>query len=425
MRNPQTKERFRQNEKAFSRTRVLTLARVVLLVLRGHKLALQNALNKVFTALGQVFGVPTASAYCQARQKLKPELFVHLNQVVCQDFYQLYESDGQVVRWRGHRLLGCDGPYLNVPDTPQTRSQFSVQMNQYQEGVCVQALAVVLYDVRNDLALAAALGPRQGEKHRLFNDLWSASEPGDCLILDRHYADYTVIAWAVAKQRDVCIRLPVRTFGVAVAFWQSQLAEQIVTLPCPASARKFVKEHGLAEQVTVRLIRVALDNGQTEVLLTTLLDAERYRAGEFKQVYGWRWGEETFFDRLKNRLDVEGFSGQSITAIKQDFYGMLFLANLESVLSKSDQTALSAVSQQRKTQTLAQVNHAVSYGALLERVVPLLLSEKSSEALLEELHHLLRTNPTRVRAGRRVERRKGLRYAYRLRFHKYVKKILA
>ena len=191
------------------------------------------------------------------------------------------------------------------------------------------------------------------------------------------------------------------------------------------SAQEFISKQGLPQEISVRLIRVKLDNGETEVLLTTLLDRELYPASDFKQVYGWRWGEETFFDRVKNRLEVERFSGTSVTAIKQDFYGMIFLASLESVLSKSDEEALAKESKQRKTKTEAQVNHAVSYVALLERVVQLLLGKGETEKVLEELHHLFRTSPTRGRPGRKVERRKGLRYAYRLRFHKYVKKIVA
>lgn len=404
---------------------MLTFARIALLVLRGHKLALQNALNKVFTALGEVFSVPTASAYSQARQKLKPEVFLHLNQVVCQDFYQLYEEDSLVERWRGHRLLACDGTYLNLPDTSETRSQFSLQTNQYEEGSCVQALAVVLYDLKNELAIGAALGKRQGEKKLLFSDPWQALQAGDCIVFDRHYADYTVITYALASNCHVCVRMPEGGFTVVEEFWRSDLSEQIVTLKCPVSAQKFVGEHNLPEEIKVRLIRVKLDNGEVEVLLTTLLDSALYPRSEFKQVYGWRWGEETFFGRVKNIFEAERWSGTSVVAIKQDFYGVLFLASLESVLRKSDDEALRKESQERETKSEAKVNHCVSYVALVERVVQLLVGKQSVEEVLEELHHLFRTSPTRRRLGRKVERRKGLRYAYRLRFHKYVKKIVA
>jgi hypothetical protein len=420
-----TIEQFRQRPGDFSRQRLLTFARLTVLILRGHKLALQNALNKAFAALADLFRVPTASAYCQARQKLKPELFAHLNQIVCQDFYQLAGAEGALQRWRGHRLLASDGTYLTLPDNPDTRAAFSVQTNQYDQADCVQALCCVLYDLRNDLGLAAALGKRQGEKKLLFAELWPATQANDVLVFDRHYADYAVLAYAQAQKRHVIVRLPQPGFAAARAFWSSQAEQQLLDLPCPVSARAFVAQHGLPESLRVRLIRVILDNGSTEVLLTTLLDSPTYPASEFKQVYGWRWGEETFFDRLKNIFEAERFSGQSVLAIKQDFYGVLFLDSLESILSKPDEAALQAEAQERQTQTTPQVNHAVSYVALVERVVQLLVGQQSVDEVLNELHHLFRKNPTRARPGRQLERNKQLRYAYRLRFHKYVKKLLA
>ena len=52
-----------------------------MLILRGHKFSLQNALNKVFGALGKLRLVPTASAYSQARRKLDPALFQELTTI--------------------------------------------------------------------------------------------------------------------------------------------------------------------------------------------------------------------------------------------------------------------------------------------------------------------------------------------------------
>ena len=202
------------------------------------------------------------------------------------------------------------------------------------------------------------------------------------------------------------------------------MTEQLVELPVPVSARQFVQTDQLPEALSLRLIRVRLDSGETEVLATTLLDAQRYPASEFKQVYGWRWCEETFFDRFKNIFEVERFSGSNVTAIKQDFQGILFLSSLESILTKSAQAELKAKAEHGPSYTAAQVNRAVSYVALLDRVVQLLLSAREAEAVLEELHHLFQTNPTRSRPGRQVERPK-LKYAHKLRFHKYVKKLLA
>jgi hypothetical protein len=144
-------KRFRVQATAFTRERVLTWPVVIILMLRGQKVSLQNAVNKFFSAVGEVWRVVTASAYRQARQKVQPEVFVHLNTVACEEFYTRYGVDNEVVLWHGQRILGVDGSYFNLPDTEETRREFSVQTNQYAGGEQVQGLASVLYDLGNDL----------------------------------------------------------------------------------------------------------------------------------------------------------------------------------------------------------------------------------------------------------------------------------
>jgi hypothetical protein len=425
-----TSAEYRQEIKDFTRKRVLTFGRVAILILRGHKISLQNALNKFFGAMGEVFSVPTASALSQARQKIRPELFVRLNEVVVGDFYQLYGADGEVRLWRGHRVVGADGTYLNLPDTPELRREFSVQRNQHRhkQSEQVQALAMVLHDLRNDLGLAAALAPaHSAEKDLLFNQLWGQTRRGDVLVLDRNWADYTVIARAYVDGRQVVIRCPGQSFAAVNEFWESDLTEAILWLPVPTTpkTRAFVREHNLPEEIQVRLLKFTLESGETEVLLTTLCNRRRYPTAEFYTLYGWRWGDETYYDRIKNIFELERFSGLSATAIKQDFYGVIFLATLESVLIKSAQSELSEEAAERNCANTPRVNRAVSYVSLVDRAVELLADPcRSPDQVLEELHHLLKTNPTRHRAGRKFDRPK-LTHARKLRFHRYTKRIIA
>jgi IS4 transposase len=86
----------------------------------------------------------------------------------------------------------------------------------------------------------------------------------------------------------------------------------------------------------VRLVRVRLDSGEIEVLMTSLLDGKKYQVGDFKWLYGKRWGVETYLDRLKNQLEVERFSSKKLIGVEQDFYGVVFISTLESALSKED-----------------------------------------------------------------------------------------
>jgi hypothetical protein len=423
-------KRYRKAEKDFTRERVLTFSRVVVLILSGHKLSLQNGLNKVFKALGKVFEVPTASAYCQARQKIKAEVFVALNQSVVADFYELYGAENKVERWHGHRWLGADGTYLNLPDTPTLRKAFSVHRNQrpLKKQATVQALGMVLYDLRNDLGVRGGLAPsHSAEKDILFEQLWGELEGGDVLVLDRHSADYKIIAQAVKTNIGVVIRCPRQSFKVVMDFFASAQRERLVTLSVPQSSgtQKYVREHELPETIEVRLLKFKLETGEEEVLLTTLCDQKKYPRQEFYEVYGWRWGDETYYDRLKNIFELERFSGNCEESIKQEFYGVIFLATLESVLSQETESALQTAAVERQTKTVPQVNHAVSYVALSAEVANLLGNRTQSVPdILRELRHLFRQNPTRQRNGRKYPREKPSA-AIQLRYHRYRKRVLA
>lgn len=389
-------------------------------------MSFQNALNKVFHALGDLFGVPTPSALSHARHKLHPQVFTHLHRGVCTSFYQLYETDEQVQRWRGHRLLATDGTFLTLPDTPETRAKYTVQTNQHAGADCVQALCCVLYDLRNELGLRLHLSARQGEVRTLRDSLWSATQAGDVLVLDRAYADYSLLALAQAERRHLIVRLPRGRFAECEAFWASGVPEQIVTLRLPhtPTTRAFVAHHHLPRQLRLRLVRVLLSSGEVEVLLTILCDAQAYPASDFKQVYSERWGEETFFDRFKNIWEVERFSGTSVAAVEQDVQGVFFLMTLESILTKPEQAALAHQGAARQTKFVPRVNRAESYVALLDRVVRLLLSPQDEATVLAELHHLFGKNPTLRRPGRQYFR-PPLNYSKTVRYLKYRKKVRA
>jgi hypothetical protein len=384
----------------------------------------QDAINNLFRELNELEAAPTASAYCQARRKLNPEIFEHLNQNVVKDFYRLYGADGAVKLWHGRRLLGADGTKLNLPDTPSLREAFTVHRNQHEE--FVQATAVVLHDLLNDICLKASLGPVSGEKRPLLEQLWAATNESDVLVLDRNFGDYSIVAWAVLTKRDVVIRCRRLSFKAVEEFWESSETEAIVTLDVSQSAetKRFVREHSLPKSVQVRLLKFSLPSGETEVLLTTLCDQQQYPRQEFYTVYGWRWSDETYYNRIKNIFEVERFSGESELIIRQDFFGVIFLSTLESVLSKSAQESLSEHDEVHQSKTKAKVNRARSYVSLVDEAVSLLIDERvPPEEVLERLHWLFQKNSTRHRTGRKNARPK-LKHSRKLRHQKYKKRLL-
>lgn len=441
--DPTTTERFRVSSADWTRQRILTFKMVAILTLQGHKQALQNTLNKCFKALGRVRQVPTASALCQARQKLKPELFLHLNAVVIQHFYQLpavdcaaYAAPGTPAlprtppepdtrwHWLGHRLLAVDGTCWNLPDTPVNREHFGSAKNQHDPVGCAQAQGSVLYDVLNDIGLNAVLAPMQAEKDLMFKHHLEATEPGDVIVMDRGYAAYSVLAFWAGQGREFVVRLPRTTFGPARAFWQSSEREAVVTLHMTPDQRAFVREHQLPEQLPVRLLKLRLSSGEEEVLATSLLDLSRYSIQALAQVYAWRWLTETYIDRLKNIFEIERMGARRREHLLQDFYGVVFLATLESVLNREAHRQLATASQERGVRYVAQVNRAVSYSALVEHTLVLLSDpQRPPEQALSDLCHLFQTNPVLRRPGRSFDRQRRT-FSKRLRYHQYTKRSL-
>ena len=176
-----------------------------------------------------------------------------------------------------------------------------------------------------------------------------------------------------------------------------------------------------ALELTVRLVTVRLKSGALEVLVTSLLDDGAYPTTAFGPVYWQRWGHETYYGRLKGRLDLEHCSGQTVAAVEQDFHATVLLSNVESVVAGPAQAQLAERTAGR--QQPAQLNRAVSLHALKYRLIELLTCRVPAEQILAELTEWFQANPVSVRPGRKVKRREfspSRSYHYQRRVRKLV-----
>lgn len=385
---------------------------------------MQNAINKFFQELGNGKQSPTASAYSQAREKFKGELYLELLHGAVERFYkhdETYEED--VKLWKGMKLLGVDGTILNLPDTLELRAQYSISTNQ-SETERVQAMATVVYDLLNDIPVSVVIGKQRPEKEYLFSTHLKYIGKTDITVLDQLFLDYSVMAQFIKKHRLFLIRgRDLQTFNKLVEFAQNaRKIDEVTTLFMPSGQKEYVEKKHLPKDIKVRMIKVPLDEGKSEILVTNIFD-EAITNSDFKELYSKRWNEETYFDRLKNFFQAEKFTGMSDNAVKQDFYGTVFLSCLESILTKDTDKELKEKSQGLRYNY--QVNRSVSISTMLNHTVSLLLDKtKSTEEVFEELKGYLKKNPCLRRDNRHFERRErsGTWYLY---YHKYKKKIIS
>jgi hypothetical protein len=81
----------------------------------------------------------------------------------------------------------------------------------------------------------------------------------------------------------------------------------------------------------VRVIKLILPNNEIEMLATNL-SKTAFKTVEFNNLYHLRWGVETKYNTLKNKLDIENFSGKTIITFLQDFYATMFLSNIAAAI---------------------------------------------------------------------------------------------
>lgn len=363
--------------------------------------SLQNVVNEAMTWLNEP--LVTASAYSQARYKLKHTAFIELNQeAVVKTLY----SDNDYQTFWGFRVLAVDGSKLLLPDSDEVREAFGTiaWTNGEQQGENPYALASVLYDVLNRVAIDARLGKAKAYEVDLAVAHLAHTTAADLLIMDRNYPSYRMLAELTQRQRDFVIRCSAASFKEAQLMLKGEGSDsQIVTLTPCAGQLSEIKRLNLPRTLKVRLVRVRLSTGEWEVLVTSLLDESRYPSAEFLELYGLRWGIETFYGLLKTRLGLENFSGTGAEAVKQDFYATVYLSGLESLLTESAQAQLDA----KNTKHPQTVNRAVSFNAIKYQALDLLFGNEPTEPLLEKLTALFLSNPCLERQHRNPPRKKS------------------
>ena len=333
--------------------------------------SLQNVVNEVMAGL--TADPVTASAFSQARYKVKHTAFIELNQkAVVESRYR----DADFRTFWGFRVLAVDGSKVRLPDTAEVRASLgtitdSIGKNPQIQGEHPYALASVLYDVLNRIALDAALGRADADEVDLAIGHLAHTGPTDLLMMDRNYPSYRWLAELTQRQRHFVIRGSAASFAAARRMLHGEGPEsQRVTLTPCATPAPLIRQFGLPGTVTVRFVRVRLNTGAWEVRVTSLHDEAAYPTAGFLDLYQRRWGVETFYGVLKTRLDLENFSGLEAEAIRQDFHATVYLTGLESILTEAAQTRLDA----KETRHPQTVNRAVSFNAIKHHALDLLSS---------------------------------------------------
>lgn len=219
----------------------------------------------------------------------------------------------------------------------------------------------------------------------------------DLFLFDRGYPSIDFFHYLIEFQVKFIIRTPVRYYKNKM---DPTLHDQIISL----------KQQGKdAKQIYLRAIRFTLDSGEEELLLTNL--EETLTLEDFKILYFKRWGIETKYKELKNKLHLQKFTGDTQLSVEQDFYATMYLANMASFIKQDADEVISHDQEKKSLKHEYIVNQKLLIAKMKNTLITFFLikGKRRRNNLYKQLLEEAQRSRTPVRPGRSFERRKGLR----------------
>jgi hypothetical protein len=291
----------------------------------------------------------TASAYCQARQRLAVELFER----IVDGFTRGTTAPDKDGRWRGHRVLLVDGSSFSMPDTPELRAYFGQPAEQKPGCGFPVAHLLALLDAHTGLLRDVVVAPLNTHDMAHVASLHPHLSAGDVVVGDRGFCSYAHLALLSQANLHGVLRVhqcqivsfhPHRPCAAEIDgtghptsrwLYRQGPRDQVVEWHKPKSRPKWMSAEDFAalpETLVVREIKWRIRQGgrrvQEVTLVTTLLDAEQYPAKEIARLYESRWQIEVDLRDLKGTLGLDVLKGTKVATVQKEVLVFVLVYNL-------------------------------------------------------------------------------------------------
>jgi Transposase DDE domain len=421
----------RINSCDFTRNRCLTCQILVLFILN----LLKKSIPKEMISFCEYCNIKevSRSAVTQARSKLAPQAFIYLNDILIKEFY----TDNTFKTFHGLIVMATDGTLLELPiNSPDILQRYGFVSNQTETKVPM-ARASHLYDVINGITVDAIIAPYcTGERNMAIQHFekiklsWSTEDLQRILVIfDRGYPSAALIIYLLKHGIKFLMRCNTKFIKEVDDVSKGRKKDVIVnfsakrTGAAKAELQKLFPNLDIKEEFSIRVVIVTLSTGEKEILLTSLLDREKYPYKIFRAFYFKRWGVEENYKFYKLQLEIENFSGKSCLAVEQDFHATILAANARGVLAleaANEMNGLQANSSDLdQKKYVYEINKKVSMERLKDEFVSILLDpEANIEHFCVKVKNTMKHNLVPIRPGRhfkRIRKHKHRKYHMNLR----------
>ena len=232
-------------------------------------------------------------------------------------------------------MYGGDGSDFEIPDFEEVRRDFGIKdTSKYRKPAMAKFSSIM--DLLNGFILDGIIGNyKQAElplMHQNLDNIQDLIIPEKSIfIFDRGYNAMELYAHIMSINSYFIVRLKDKSY-IDERYTIKENDSEIKIKLTKDRIKKFhnpslKEEYGKEEHLNLRILTIELDNGKTETLLTNIFNKE-FQIEDFKELYNLRWGIETNYNTMKNRLNIENYSGKKRITIEQDIYSKFLKYNV-------------------------------------------------------------------------------------------------
>lgn len=342
--------------KHFSRKRKLSMNKLIMYLLSSNKASMAINLGNVRDRFPKLdFPVISKQAVSKARQFIDPALFKELFYITIQEYYKHQKTFNL---WNQYHLFAIDGSQIHMPYSKSVAETFGFQGDSRYDRKHYMGLGSILYDISQDYILDAELKHNKSSERELakmhlqkLKQIKSIKNP--LIIFDRGYYSAELFEHIVSQGYSCLMRIKASITSLTASS-ESDISKKLKSLSCK-----------------IRTVKVPLDTGETEYLVTNILDPN-ITPEMLKELYHKRWKVETKYYELKEHLELEKFNGSTAISIEQEFFITMMKSNCCSVIKNEADERITAGNTGRKQY---QCCRSFLIGRLYELIPRYLLSE--------------------------------------------------
>lgn len=377
--------RSRLTANCFNRNKKMNFTKIMYCLLNFIRKTLALEVLKFNKLIGNEDFNMTKQAFSTARKQINPEAFKELMNLSVDTFLEEHDCE----KYKGYRLFAIDGTTLNIPKTINNLEYYGAVKN-----IC-QARASILCELHSSVIIDSQLSPikvgegKLAKKH--LKKYFEFAGNKDLVIFDRAYASRELIEQFVSNNSKYLMRVQ-RKFNKEID--NSTKEDFYITLDTLNG-----------KKLKVRVIKFVLESGETESLITNL-SRTAFKKSDFEELYFMRWGVESKYNTLKNKILIEHFSGKSKICIEQDFYATMYLTNLVALAKLESDEVITSNNLNSDLKYEYHTNEKMLIGCLKDELILLLLcsDNQKRKVLFEKLIATVSKFKSEIKPGRSAPR---------------------